>query len=296
MKKDKYLVAVSGGPDSMAILHQLVSRGQEVAVAHVNYHQRDSSNRDQEIVESFCNDNNLVFYVLDAPKELKGNFQAMARELRYDWMNQLCMEHNYAGIITGHHLDDLIETYLIQKERNNIVKHYGLSYKIKYHNTEIVREGLTQTKEQLVIYCEDNNITYGIDESNEDDKYQRNKIRKEVNKMSLKEKKDIIKEIDSKNTLNNVLFKQVDKLYEQHVNKNRINREVFNCDNNEVLLRALYKFLEDNKYPQVLITSGLLNEIISFNKKVTQGNATINLKDKFIIKNKSGEFYILQNV
>ena len=294
MKNDKYLVAVSGGPDSMAVLHQQIAKGQEVAVAHINYNVRESALRDEKIVEEFCKNNDIVLYKYKAPKCDENNFQAWARKYRYDIMEKLCIEHKYAGIITGHHLDDSLETYMLQKQRQNIVTHYGLTYKSKYGNTDIVRVALTKTKEELITYCNESNIKYGIDESNEDDKYERNKIRKELYSLNKKEHKKLFDEMLKSNNSNELLFKTANKLYDKYFDNDSVSRELFHEDNKEIIWRALYKFLTSHGYNHTDISRGLLEEIYSFNYKVTQGNATIDLKGNFKIKNKNGRFYIIK--
>ena len=90
----KVIVAVSGGPDSMALLDMLYqSNKYECIVAHVNYQQRDSAERDQNIIKEYADKHGLMFEVIRAPKTVKGNFQAFAREFRYQFFIDL--HHKY---------------------------------------------------------------------------------------------------------------------------------------------------------------------------------------------------------
>ena len=205
---NKVLVAVSGGPDSMALL-DMVKDKYEIYVAHVNYHHRDSADRDEDIVRSYCESFNIPFFVKDYVECDSGNFQENARIFRYEFFKEIIDKYELDCVLTAHHKDDLIETYLMQIKRDSHVYYYGLKRSVNVFGIKIVRPLLKYTKTNLKTYCDNHNILYGIDESNLGNDYTRNKIRHEViDNMSLADKNKLVKEINLLNKENNLLNKQ----------------------------------------------------------------------------------------
>lgn len=270
-KNKKYLVACSGGPDSMALLDMHKDK-YSLMVAHINYHKRDTAKRDENIVRDYCKKNNIPFFKFDYQDDKKGNFQDLARVFRYKCFAELINKYELDGVLVGHHLDDLLETYLLQIKRNSCVSYYGLKKVTNIMNVKVIRPLLSYTKKDLEAYCLKNNIKYGIDESNLEDHYSRNKIRhSKIEKMSIEDKKKLLKEIKYKN------YKQSEenKIVKDFINKrNKFNYEEFmNFPYiKQVLRKLLYEDLSD-KY---------LNEII----KALKSNKNIELlvHNKFIFK------------
>lgn len=176
----KYVVAVSGGADSMTLLDQCVKKKQSICVAHVNYQKRDTAMRDQMIVEKYCQEHQIECFVLSCDEELKGNFQAAARDFRYAFFKQLCLEQNCEGVMVAHQQDDVLETYLLQKESSRIPLVYGLASSCIIEGLKIERPLLSMTKQDCYDYCHRYHIEYGDDESNFTDVYHRNRIRHHV--------------------------------------------------------------------------------------------------------------------
>ena len=205
MTLNKVLVAVSGGPDSMALL-DMVKDKYKIYVAHVNYHHRDSAKRDEDIVRKYCVKYNIPFFVKDYVEVSSGNFQENARIFRYEFFKELIDKYELDCVLTAHHKDDLIETYLMQKKRNSHVYYYGLKEGVEVFGIRIVRPLLKYTKLDLKLYCDNHNIAYGIDESNLGNDYTRNKIRHEIiDNMSLEDKDKLINEINLINRENELL-------------------------------------------------------------------------------------------
>lgn len=200
MLKGKWVVAVSGGCDSMTLLDQCVKAKVDVIAAHVNYQKRDSARRDMDLVLEYCKQHSVPCYVRLSHFEGKGNFQAYARDFRYAFFNELVDEHGCEGVLVAHQLDDLIETYLIQKERKQIPVTYGLERETLINNLRIVRPLLSMSKQDCRMYCLDHHVPFGDDESNFTDDYLRNRLRHQiVEKMSLDEKHEMAKMIHDKN-------------------------------------------------------------------------------------------------
>ena len=194
----KWVLAVSGGPDSMALLDLCYKQGMAFEVVHVNYHKRETANRDQNIVESYCKERSIKIHVFDA-LDLEGNFQMAAREYRYEKCRSVIHSSHADGMMVAHHKDDDLETYLFQKQRHSCVTWFGLKTEIEMKGVRLVRPLLSLSKKNLMDYCESNHISYGLDESNLSLDYTRNQIRSVIEKMT----NDQIKALhDEKNTLN----------------------------------------------------------------------------------------------
>lgn len=201
-KNKKYLLACSYGPDSMALFDMLLKDKVYFEVAHVNYHKRDVSNFEEESLRNYCMNHSIKFHVLDTSKigKSNGNFQAWARNVRYKFFYN-CLKSNYLdAVLTAHHLDDLLETYLMQELRQSIVNYYGIQVYTTVCNCLIIRPLLKYTKNDLYEYCKENNIPYSIDVSNLSNDYTRNKIRHErIELMTKSEKLELKTQIDEKN-------------------------------------------------------------------------------------------------
>lgn len=195
----KCVVACSGGPDSMALLDQLNKQGKDIVVAHVNYKHRDTADRDENIVKDYCEKYDIPVHVC-YPVHEKGNFQAWARDVRYAFFEEVADAFDAKILYVAHQMDDVIETYLFQKNRNMICDWYGLKEKSIRHGYQIIRPLLNFTKSELQQYCNENGVSFGIDESNLTNHYTRNVIRHtQIEKMSRDEKEAWILKIQNEN-------------------------------------------------------------------------------------------------
>lgn len=194
------IIGCSGGPDSMALLDWMVSKGFYVIVAHVNYQKRESALRDEKLVRAYCQNKGIPCFV-EYPQFSKGqNFQAWARQVRYDFFVKLACRFEARGIYVAHQREDHLETYLFQKQRKMLCEYYGLKPVSSYRGIPLYRPLLDWPKKDCVAYCQRRNIEFGIDESNQTDQYVRNRIRHHcVDQMSEKQKTDLLHQIDTVN-------------------------------------------------------------------------------------------------
>ena len=204
------IIGVSGGPDSMALLDMVVSQyNGRIIVAHMNYHHRASANRDQYIVESYCQNHSIICELDHYRSHGLTNFQADARKARYVFFKHLYDAYQADMLLLAHHKDDLVETYLMQKESGRQVDYYGLIKERMLYGMKVVRPLLNWRKYQLVDYCHQHNIEYGIDESNLSDIYRRNQLRHDqVETMDDPTMDDLVKTIDQLNANNASLYQQ----------------------------------------------------------------------------------------
>ena len=172
-----YVIGVSGGPDSMALLDMCRSYGLSFLVAHMNYQKRESAFRDEELVVNYCQRYEIPCYVKRQKKPCKGNFQAFARAERYHFYHELLEKYHGDAILLAHHLDDHLETYLMQMERGSKGVYYGIQEETVLYDCKVLRPLLSYTKQELLAYCIEHQVPYGFDESNFTDDYTRNRIR-----------------------------------------------------------------------------------------------------------------------
>ncbi|TKB53798.1 MAG: tRNA lysidine(34) synthetase TilS [Nitrospira sp.] len=180
------LVAVSGGPDSTALLSLLHRLAQSwrlmLTVVHCNYGFRGAeSDGDEMFVSTFCKERQLPL-VIHRPKLVKrrqrSSLQAAARDARYDFMKQLAREVGADRIAVGHTANDQAETVLMWLLRGTGMA--GLTGMPYAREDGIIRPLLAATREEVVAYLDDEGLTYRCDSSNEKPLYHRNRIRKEL--------------------------------------------------------------------------------------------------------------------
>lgn len=177
---DGFIMGVSGGPDSMALLYLLHLLGRKVFVVHVNYGKRgDSSDKDQELVEQMAFSWGFECCSLSPdPSEATGqNFQNWAREKRYQFFRDLKEGQQASAIITAHHKDDQVETIFQKILRGSAPTAWQ---GMKTWDGEILRPLLPFDKEQILEFCESEAVPYRLDESNEESGFARNFIRNEL--------------------------------------------------------------------------------------------------------------------
>lgn len=176
----KLLVGVSGGLDSMVLVHILKALGFTIGIGHVNYHLRGSdSDKDQELVQKIAAENGFPFHLLSCESEEMetSSLQENARNLRYNWFNELVSQHTYNFILTAHHKDDSLETILMNFFRGSSPR--GLSG-ISPKRDNLRRPLLTHSKEELLEFAQNNNLEWREDATNLRSDYNRNFIRHDV--------------------------------------------------------------------------------------------------------------------
>lgn len=182
-REDKILLAVSGGVDSMAMLHLFQEHGFTVGVAHCNFCLRDKeSDEDERLVRKYCGELAIPFFTkrfeTKYHAQQKGiSIQMAARELRYGWFEELLKSEQYHWLATAHHLNDSIETVLLNQVRGTGLA--GLTG-IPLRTERIIRPLLHYSKAEILAYAQSKRIPWRADASNESDDYQRNLIRNQV--------------------------------------------------------------------------------------------------------------------
>ncbi len=180
LKGKKLLLAVSGGIDSIILLELFHQLKYKIAVLHCNFSLRGlESDGDEAFVKAFCYDKKIPVFIqnFDTKQfaiDYKLSIQVAARKLRYDWFYEQLNEHNFDFILTAHHLDDNLETFIINLSRGTGLD--GLTG-IPSQNDKIIRPLLPFSREEIENYANENGIQWREDSSNASDNYLRNKIR-----------------------------------------------------------------------------------------------------------------------
>jgi len=183
LKDKKLLLAVSGGIDSMVLMHLFQQLNYDIAIAHCNFQLRGKeSDADELFVKVKSKKLKVKSYFIrfdteNYSKENKLSIQLAARKLRYDWFQELLSENQLDYLVTAHHLDDNVETFLI-----NFIRGTGLEglTGIPPQNGNIVRPMLPFSREEIENYAQANQIQWREDSSNASDKYFRNKLRHDI--------------------------------------------------------------------------------------------------------------------
>ena len=229
-KNKKYLLACSYGPDSMALFDMLLKEGYKFAVAHVNYHLRAEADDEEVDLRNYCLTNGVGIYVKSVRENLgDSNLEAKCRDIRYNFFIDVVKSNGFDALLVAHQEDDLIETYLMQKRRKNLVNYFGIKEISYFSDLEIIRPLLGYRKKELLIYCRMFGVPYAIDKTNLEDHFLRNQIRHQVvEQMSVEERKQILKEIDDENKKLAEIFEKISKIKTNKIEEyNRLNDTEF---------------------------------------------------------------------
>ncbi len=182
-QQQKVLLAVSGGIDSMVLLHLFEKSGFDYGIIHCNFQLRgDESNGDEEFVKKQVLVHGVPawFKTFDTKEYASINgisIEMAARELRYDFFEKVRIENNYDFVVTAHHQDDLIETFFLNLSRKTGIK--GLTG-IKEKTGTIIRPMLFAGRSEIENYANKNYIEFREDSSNSEVIFQRNFLRHNI--------------------------------------------------------------------------------------------------------------------
>lgn len=183
LQDKKLLVATSGGMDSMVLVHLFQKLKFNIALAHCNFQLRNSeSDADEKFVNNYTEMHKITcftskFDTKNYSEVHKLSAQVAARNLRYNWFNDILIQEKYDFIITAHHADDVAETFMINLSRGTGLE--GLTG-IPSQNVNIIRPMLPFSRKEIENYASENSLQWREDSSNASDKYVRNKIRHHI--------------------------------------------------------------------------------------------------------------------
>lgn len=248
--RGKYVLAVSGGVDSMVLLDLLAKQAKsqkpkaqslELIAAHFNHGMRQDSDDDEELVSKIVKKYGVKF---EAGRANLGTntSEETARDARYKFLNEVKKKYRADAVITAHHQDDLIETAII-----NILRGTGPRGIVSMaNNQKILRPLLNISKDEIKKYAELNNIKWREDSSNKDTKYLRNYIRQNlIPKMEEPDKKKLLASINIISKLQGSSRMIIKSLADDIADKECIDRAKFIALPNEVSNELLAHWLRE---------------------------------------------------
>lgn len=180
---DVIVIGCSAGPDSMALVDMLLKIREKYSlsliVAHVNHNVRVESIDEALYIKEYCVKNSILFETMTIEKYGDDNFENEARNIRYNFFENVVYKYGANYLMTAHHGDDLVETIMMRIVRGSNLKGYsGFKMIVDMTDYKIVRPLIYYTKKELEEYDDMNNVKYFVDKSNSSDKYTRNRYRK----------------------------------------------------------------------------------------------------------------------
>lgn len=263
----KFVLAVSTGVDSSVLLDLFLKFREQynidINVAHVNHHRREQSNEEQKYISDFCLNNNLNLFVKELFFEETSNFQSIARNLRYEFFDEIMRELNADYLVLAHHGDDNLETVLMRIMRGSSLTGYGGIKDIysKNNNYMIIRPLLNVSKDDIIKYQVDNNIKYFEDESNSHKDYTRNKVRLDIIPIMKEQCPELINKISEYSNTILEAAKIVDEKRDDFINKH-VQKKYIDIDNISKLSLLINRemFLKESNFMQIEILFELVKK------------------------------------
>lgn len=279
----KYLVAVSGGVDSVVLLHMLTrSNAHELIVAHFDHGIRPDSADDARFVEGLAKRYALPFY--SQREELgAGASEELARNRRYAFLQRLAAEHN-ATIVTGHHADDAIETIAI-----NIQRGTGWRGLAVFGNDKVVRLLTRFSKEGIYNYALQNRLEWVEDSTNQTGQYLRNRLRMQITQgLPVKTKELLLKLWAEQTELRQMIQSEIRTLLSPNHVSSRYFFITIDSDLAVELLRAVIAQQTGQRLMRPQLERGVLEIKTVLPGAVVQLGQGVELcfkKDSFIVRN-----------
>ena len=178
LKGGKNLLAFSCGSDSSALFYLLMREKIDFDLVMINYKTRKNSDLEELKAKELALKFHKKIFIEHAPW-FQNNFEKKARDFRYDFFEKICLEQDYNHLILAHHLNDQFEWFLMQLSRGaGLAEILGMQECEKRQNYRLLRPLLFVSKDEILLFLKENDIFYFDDESNENEKYFRNYIRK----------------------------------------------------------------------------------------------------------------------
>ena len=293
LKDSKVVIGVSGGPDSMVLLHILNDIKEKInlkiVVCSVNHNTgRNGQKEEYDYVKEYSKKNNLIFEGLTIENYGDDNFHNEARTKRYNFFSRMMDKYDANYMLTAHHGDDLVETIMMRIVRGSTLRGYaGFRKEFDMDGYICLRPLISYTKVEIEEYAKINNIKYFIDSSNNKEVYTRNRYRKKI-LPALKEEDSLVhkKFLKYSETLHEyndyidrIVLKKLDKIYRDKT----LNLELFNSEE-KIIKERVIQYIFENIYDDDLFLvndnhTNLVLDLINSKK----ANASIYLPNNIIV-------------
>ncbi len=217
------IVAVSGGVDSMVLLHVLITLKYNIIIAHVDHGLRAESKTEKSFLINYAKEHDIKIETHTIKHTPKNNFHQYARDIRYRFFTEVAQKHNTNQVALAHHKDDQIETYFMRLIHNHdILTLKGMKPTEKRNDINFVRPLLSVSKTTIKAYAKAHNIHYFEDSSNKDDKYTRNRFRNNflpfISQENPNYQEAIINHMEDLQDINELVKENVSNLNEKYRN------------------------------------------------------------------------------
>ena len=290
-KNDVIVIGCSAGPDSMALVDMLLKIREKyqlsLIVAHVNHNLRMQSVQEENYLRDYCEKHQIMFECMMITEYGDDNFHNEARNIRYNFFENVVYKYQANYLMTAHHGDDLVETILMRITRGSNLNGYsGFKKIVDMEGYQIVRPLLSFTKQELEDYDKKNHVMYYVDDSNAKDKYTRNRYRKYVLPFLKEEDSHIhLKYLKFSNVLseaNQFIENERDKAVKKVIHKNILDITSFKELDPFIQKEVLYYMMNDYYQDDLILINDnhielLLNLIYS-----NRANAFVNLPNEVI--------------
>jgi len=276
IEKSKNLLAFSAGLDSTALFFLLLEKNISFDIAIINYNLREQSKDEILYAKELAKKYNKQIFIKNTQMQNLSNFEKTARDIRYDFFNEIIKKHSYEVLITAHQLNDTLEWFFMQLSKGaGLLELLGMSEIEQKEDYKIYRPLLNISKDELEEFLQLKDIKYFIDISNFDEKYKRNYFRHNFSNRFLKKfKKGILSSFEYlQNDLNHLNLKldPITKIKEL---------EIFKSQNSDNLnIRIIDKSLKKRK---ILLSFAQRKEILKQKEITISHKINISITPKLI--------------
>lgn len=302
---DKIVIGCSTGPDSMALVDMLLKIRDKynlyLIIAHVNHNVRKESYDEAEFIKNYCASNNIIFESMVIEEYGDDNFHNEARNIRYNFFDEVVQKYEAQYLMTAHHGDDLMETILMRIVRGSNLNGYsGFKNIVEMDNYKIVRPLIAYTKNELEAYDKENNVTYFIDSSNGKDKYTRNRYRKYILPFLKNEDENVhLKFLKFSKSLEDAC-RFIDKVTKNAIKSCVIDDKIvvdkFLSEDEFIQREILYSLLGEFYQDDLILINDKHIDIILDLINSKKSNSFINLPNDVIARKSYNEFEITRNI
>ncbi|MEN8124636.1 MAG: tRNA lysidine(34) synthetase TilS [Bacteroidota bacterium] len=260
LKEKKLLIAVSGGIDSVVLCDLLNKSQYSFSIAHCNFRLRGSeSDKDEEFVKNLAKKIPQECFVKHFDTEVYANkknisIQMAARDLRYEWFDELIQKKHFDYLLTAHHADDDLETFLINFTRGTGLE--GLTG-IPAINDKKIRPLLPFSRNEIIIYAKEQNLKWREDKTNAEIKYFRNKLRHEVipvlKQLNPNLLTSFLQTIENLKGTKSIVFDRINKVEKEikYINKEKVTQlDIHKIKSLNNPKAYLYEILKDYKFTE----------------------------------------------
>ena len=285
IRNGHYLLAFSGGPDSVYLLEALAAYFKEqlnkqISLCYINYHDSPFVDQEEKLVNHYVSKYKLKLFKFDTHFSHNGNFEEWARYYRYKKFQIIVKKNNLDGLLTAHQKDDDIETYILQKERKNLPIYFGLNQISYLNNLKIIRPILSISKQTIYEALHKNHLYYYEDITNHDNHTRRNIIRLGI---STSEKHNLLIEKNKRNLYLKKLYSKFSAI------KQPYSFQFYHSLNEEEQRRFCFFIISSYKIKSSR-KSGLGKEIFEFLKK--SSNSSLSIKKNILLYRTKEHFFI----